>query len=329
MQCVNLTSALNTNEYHKLPPFKAAPNIQATANNTQQHNTQHLSTDVAYLDTASSHVLLHPDRQYVAPAPHRKLSVRFANGTHAYFIGSGTITPGPVTIPVSIMKPTDLVTQLVGVAPFTQAGCEAHLSNTSASITKDGVTALTAHKFPAESLWKIDLKQVPVPALANLAVRMQSIQERVNYFQCLMDNRPIGTVTKALLAQYIRTVEGWPAVTASQFTTHAINVPAIASGHLQEHRKNVASTRRRSTVTPLVDTTPPYDDTTEINVDIQHIWIRNIDNSVHADAKSLQKGYKDGRYLMHFVFNNYHHIELCSSLDEADTADAYSKLRVT
>ena len=28
---------------------------------------------------------------------------------------------------------------------------------------------------------------------------------------------------------------------------------------------------------------------------------------------------------MHFVFNNYHHIEICSSLDGADTADAYKK----
>ena len=70
------------------------------------------------------------------------------------------------------MKHTDLVTQLVGVAPFTQAGYEAHLSNTSASITKNGVTVFTAHKSPTESLWKIDLTQIPVPALANLAVRM-------------------------------------------------------------------------------------------------------------------------------------------------------------
>ena len=98
------------------------------------------------------------------------------------------------------MHPSDLVTQLVGVAPFTQAGCEATLSNTSASITKDGITVLSAHKSPSEALWKIDLAQIPTPAIAN-----------------------------------------------------------------------------------------------------------------------------QGRYLMHFVFNNYHHIEICSSLDGADTADAYKK----
>ena len=90
-----------------------------------------------------------------------------------------------------------------------------------------------------------------------------------------MGNRPIGTVTKALQLNYIHTVEGWPAVTASQFTTHAINVPAIAVGHLQEHRKNVASTRKRTTLTPFVDSTPPDDHSDDaINMDLPHIWIR-------------------------------------------------------
>ena len=94
--------------------------------------------------------------------------------------------------------------------------------------------------------------------------------------------------------------------------------------HLQEHRKNVASTKKRTTITPFVDSTPPDDDTdNDINMNLPHIWIRRIDNSVHADAKTLQKGYSEGRYLMHFVFNNYLHIEICNSLDGADTADAY------
>ena len=100
---------------------------------------------------------------------------------------------------------------------------------------------------------------------------------------------------------------------------------AISVGHLQEHRKNVASTRRTPSVTPYVDVDVPDLSTDEINMDLPHIWIRRIDNSVHADAKTLQKGYTEGRYLMHFVFNNYHHIEICTSLDGADTADAYKK----
>ena len=87
-----------------------------------------------------------------------------------------------------------------------------------------------------------------------------------------MGNRPISTVTKALQLNYIRTVEGRPAVTASQFITYAINESAIAFGHLQEHRKNVASARKRSTLTPFVDSTPPDDDTDDtINMDRPHM----------------------------------------------------------
>ena len=321
-QCVTLINNITTIDKNILPRFQTAPQIKATANSSQKID---MPTDIAYLDTASSHILLHPAQRYVTDTPHKKLSVKFANGTHAESIGSGTIAPGPVTIPVSIMRKSNLVTQLLGVAPFTQAGCEAHLTNTATTITNDGAFVLSASKSPAEQLWKIDLAQLPLPAVANLAIRMQSIQERVNYFQCLLGNRPISTITKALQRNYIRTVEGWPAVTASQFTTHAKNVPAIAIGHLQEHRKNVGSTRKRHTLTPLVDSAPPDTDPDEINQELPHIWIRRIDNSVHADAKTLQKYNSDGRYLMHFVFNNYHHVEICSSLDGADTADAYRK----
>ena len=28
---------------------------------------------------------------------------------------------------------------------------------------------------------------------------------------------------------------------------------------------------------------------------------------------------------MHFVFNNYHHVEMCSSVDGVEAADAYQK----
>ena len=130
-------NTLKTNEKNILPLFSTAPHLNAMAGNTQNpYQTNTLTPGKAYLDTASSHVLLHSQQQYITTTPHHKLAVKFANGTHANSIGSGTISPGPVTIPVSILKKSDLVTQLLGVAPFTQAGCETHLTNTSATITK-------------------------------------------------------------------------------------------------------------------------------------------------------------------------------------------------
>ena len=61
------------------------------------------------------------------------------------------------------------------------------------------------------------------------------------------------------------------------------------------------------------------------NPEVFHVWLRRVDNSVHADAKYLPSIHHDARYLMHFVFNNYHHVEMCSSADGSDTTDAYKK----
>ena len=127
-QCVSLINNIITIDKNAIPDFQTAPLIKETANGTQKID---MPTDIANLDTASSHILLLPTHKCVTDTPHKKLSVKFANGTHAESIGSGTIAHGPVTIPVSIMRKNDLVTQLLGIAPFTQAGCEAHL-------TKDG-----------------------------------------------------------------------------------------------------------------------------------------------------------------------------------------------
>ena len=69
-------------------------------------------------------------------------------------------------------------------------------------------------------------KKLAQHAYANLATRSQSIQERVNYLQCLLGNWPKSSDTKALTKHFIRNVVGWPTVTASQFQIHARNFPA-------------------------------------------------------------------------------------------------------
>ena len=80
--------------------------------------------------------------------PHRPLAVTFANGTTTTSISSGTLPACPVTAPVSIMTPSSLTHQLLGVAPFTNIGCEAHFDMTSAHITKMVKQSLLALKPP-------------------------------------------------------------------------------------------------------------------------------------------------------------------------------------
>ena len=94
------------------------------------------------------------------PTLHKPLAVRFANVTTTSSIASGTLIAGPVVVSVSILKKKDLTHQLLGLAPFTQAGCEAHLTNTTAIITKDGQPILAATKAPSAELWTVDLNQL-------------------------------------------------------------------------------------------------------------------------------------------------------------------------
>ena len=288
--------------------------------------TAKIYQNLALLDSGSSHVLLHPQPiKAVKPTIHSPLEVMYGGGTKAKSIASGILSTKNVSLPVSIYKEKDLMHQLLGCAPFTKNGCEVKLTNTEAVITKGGEIILKGSKKPSENLWSVDLDKLP-PSLAplaevkgvgqikgeaNLALRLQSVQEEVNYLQCLLGNRPIDTVTEALRLEYIRSPEGWPVVSHSQFRAHAINVPAIAAGHLQEHRKNVASTRPQEHPTKT-DITP--------EAERPFVWIEHINNAVHADAKGPLQ---DIGYIMHFVYNNYHHMEICSDPNGASAADAY------
>ena len=207
------------------------------------------------LDTASSHILLHPTQQYVTGAPHTKVAAKFTNGTHTQSIGSHTTNPGPVTISESIMRKTDLDTRLLGVAPFTQAGCEAHLTNTSANITKNGTHVLSTSKAPSDMLWTIDLTQLPVPAAADLAIHMESIQEESTTFSVYWVIVPSAQLPKHFNVTTYAQLKGDYCNRQPVHNTRYQRT-AIAIDHLQEHRKNIASTRKRPTLTPLADITP-------------------------------------------------------------------------
>ena len=246
VECVNVRNSstklnLKPNIFRIAPNFKVTaernPKITATANASTQN------TNLAYLDTASSHILLHDNQPNVTVTTHKPLTVTYPNVSTASSTSSGHLQAGPIAVPVSILDKPNLTHQLLGIAPFTNVGCEAHFTQTSALITKNGQHVLHGTKAPTDNLWTVDINQLPPHGSANLAIRTQSVQERVNYFQCLLGNRPISSVVKALTMNYIRDVEGWPTVTPSQFQTHAKNVPAIAAGHLQEQRQNIASTK--------------------------------------------------------------------------------------
>ena len=173
-----------------------------------------------------------------SPAPHQPLHVGFPNNTSARSIGSATLTANHIEVPVSVMRPQDLHSPLLGVTPFTSQQCTAEFDDTTAVIrTPAGDPCIVAHKGKHDKAWRIDLsdinptglpfsmlpgayaahaqpfynaacaadlsEEVDRTAAANLVQRFEGVQERVNFSQALMLHIPIRALLKAMTLGWI------------------------------------------------------------------------------------------------------------------------------
>ena len=282
------------------------------------------ANSVALIDSGSSHILLHDDPipANVTRGPHLPLTVAYNNGTQVSSVGSGTMPIGPLILPVSLFEPASLHEQLLGIGPFTNLGCEAHLTNTSAEISKDGVAILNGSKLPHEPLWTVhlpDAAPVRTPAIASglLAVRLQSVQERVNYFSVLLGNPVDSSLAKALASNYLRSDEGWPAPSAAQLRSHAPNSPATHVGHIVELRHGLRSTKPDSP-----DASRPIS-----GCDIPTVHVFPVSSHVHGDAKGPHpiKSARGATHILIMVYNNYIHPEPMCGVEGASMANAYQR----
>ena len=129
-------------------PFK----VKQFSNCPKVNDYNFQNTNLAYLDIASSHILLHDNQSNVTVTAHKPLTVTYPNGSTASSTSSGNLQVGPTTVPVSILDKPNLTHQLLGIAPFTNVGCEAHFTQTSALITKNGQHVLHGHKALTDNL---------------------------------------------------------------------------------------------------------------------------------------------------------------------------------
>ena len=246
------------------------------------------------MDSASTHNLLHPSSltlPSVTSAPHDALSVRYADGlTTCESIGSAIITTNNVSVPASIMPSSCLQNQLLGMAPFTNSGATATYDNTTGTIHHiDHGILVSGDKLPDQALWSTDIAtlrphgppvmpdEITVGA-AHRVQRFRSLQEKSNFLQLLMGNAPTSTMIKALQRGYLRTEEGWPVVTPSEYSAHAIDIHAVHQGHLRELRGGIGSTKPRP-----ASATPAIDQDEQIPLAQPLIYVRPL--GWHTDAK--------------------------------------------
>ena len=311
------------------------------------------------MDGASTHILLHRESlrhpAVTLSEPHIPLAVSYPNGTICRSEASGTLTSNEVVVPVSFMPTACLHQELIGQAPFTQCGCTAQYTNTDSTFNRaDGAAVLMGQKAPTGNLWHTDLADLrphapprttrgpPVVAAfmalaaativgsSALARRYRTVQERVNYLQLLFGDRPTSTMVRMLNHGWIRADEGWPVTADSsrQYSTHAINIPSINVGHLNELRHGIRSTKPvafpppRSTPSPTPDADEPCPpDTCDIKLVERLGW--------HADQKGpyKQPSYQGHTHDMVAVYNGFVIAVPCKGSSGAAQIAAFREIR--
>jgi hypothetical protein len=288
---------------------------------------------VAVSDSACTHVLLHAS-SLVYPAVtedpiHHPLTVSYPDGNTCSSTSSGHLTSNSTRVPVSFMPESCLSQQLVGLEPFTRSGHTATYDNARATIVSPtGQSVLTG--TPQHGLWHLRLDQLDPhgpPGSASsqgnaaLARRFRVVQEQVNYLQLLFGFRPTSTMVQMLRRGYIRAEEGWPVVTSSQYSTHAVNHHAINAGHLHEKRSHVDSTKAPASTVP---TAPAEPDAAARQPQPAYLALRPL-AGMHSDLKGPHPhaSHQGHTHDLVTVFHNFIWAEPCRGTGGAAQAAAY------
>ncbi len=75
-------------------------------------------------------------------------------------IGRGQFPVGPLSLPAFVFNDSDLASNLLGVAPFSNMNCTATFTPTTFQICdQSGVTILSGHRRSSTSLWLVNLNR--------------------------------------------------------------------------------------------------------------------------------------------------------------------------
>ena len=207
------------------------------------------------VDTGASHVLFREQDsrilshiQMSAPDTTPYAMLRAANGAPLHSIGRGMFTIKTVTVVAHIFRDEDLVTNLLGIAPFADRGCTALFTSSKFSLYHlDKIPILTGERH-SHNLWRIQIQAQPdavinPPALADRQVLLlhhtaHPDADHVRFIHACLGSPTPTTFLNAVAKGYITGDKQFPRLTTTMVRKHMPNSEASARGHLRKSPTN-------------------------------------------------------------------------------------------
>jgi hypothetical protein len=154
-----------------------------------------------------------------------------------------------------------LHTNLVGVTPLTQAGCEILFKGTQCTIKCPGGEDITCHATP-QGLWALQVHELHHPMPETPPMAYQTMEHActpaniVAFHHAALFSPAISTLTMALRKGYLPPLPGLSVTLLRKYTP---DLEATAMGHMDNKRKNIRSTKKVR-FDPKIPQTPTEED---------------------------------------------------------------------
>ena len=308
--------------------------------------TQHL-----VVDTGASHVLFRQEDshclshvQFSPPCSSPFAILSAANGAALNAIGRGMFTVGTVTIVAFIFRDTDLIHNLMGIAPFADLGCTATFTAKRFTLTHLGNDPILIGTRHTSNLWRIPIprqnsKLVPDYGANQVTLLHQTAipeAEHIRFVHASLGHPTPTTFLTAVARGFINDVTQFPRLTTKNVRRHMPNSEASARGHLRKtptaqphagsdavsalHRYHKAEVikelKRKHLSNNLGSLYPPFNPTTVTK-----------STTLHLDYTGAwpERGSMGTSHLEISTWGSYIHITPLTGLKGAQTAESLTK----
>jgi hypothetical protein len=241
-------------------PIAQGPAAGALTAHRRRPNLEHQQRTVwAIADTGASHVLIRDSDSWVLSDVRRRsehdppyAAMNAANGGLLSAVGRGQMTIGGLPLVAFIFRDQDLVSNLLGLSPFANHGCESTFKAKSFQIYRPHTRTVIVHgtRSAPNTLWDVDISAavlastpatdgIPPPAKGQQGIFIEANHVKqydnrtyVRYVHASLGYPAPSTFLRAVINGYITGPTQFPRLSAKMVRKHLPNAVPTAKGHL-------------------------------------------------------------------------------------------------